>query len=276
MALSQPSLAKPRKKTAAKAKGSVKAKESTDVPAVAGAIKILRHLAASDTPVGVTHLARQLGLNPSTCFNILRTLLRADLVQSGPDAKTYQLGLGVLDLARVAFAHGGDFLFAQPMMRQLAMRHGVTITLWKPSGPERMLLALVVESDQVMRIRMSVGQRLPLLIGAMGRVNAAFGGMEEAELKRRFDGLRWERPFAFEQFAKEVAQARRRGWGMDDGDFVGGVTTISAPVFGASREILATCSASMFTTQHDEAQRARIASELIEVCTSIGRSVAFG
>ena len=100
--------------------------------------------------------------------------------------------------------------------------------------------------------------------------------MDEAELRRRFETLRWERPFSFEQFAKEVAQTRRRGWGFDDGDFVVGVTSISAPAFGGSGEIVAIASATMFTTQHDEAARARIAKELIEICSSIGRTVAFG
>lgn len=270
MTVAQPAL---RKKAAKK---KTTAKESTDVPAVAGAIKILRHLAASDAPVGATALARQLGLNPSTCFNILRTLLRADLVRTDADAKTYQLGLGVLDLARAAFAHGGDFTFAAPLLRQLAMRYGVTVTLWKPSGPDRMLLALIEESDAVMRIRMSVGQRLPVLLGAMGRVNAAFGGMEDAELRRRFDTLRWQRPMTFEQFAKEVKETKKRGWGIDDGGIVSGVWTVSAPVFDAAGNTLAVCSASMFTTQHDDAVRGRIASELVEVCATIARSASFG
>ncbi len=245
-----------------------------DVPAVAGAVQILRCLAETEAPVGVTQLARKLGLNTSTCFNILRTLVRADLVCADPDAKTYTLGLGLLDLARVAFAQGIDFGFAQPLMRQLAIRHGVTVTLWKPSGPDRMVLTSVAENDGVMRIRMSVGQRLPLLIGAMGRLNAAHGGMQEAELRRRFASLRWRRPFRFEEFAAEVELARQCGWAIDDGDFVGGVTTVSAPVIEVGSTIQAIISASMFAGQHDDSAINLIGSELADICHDVRRVIA--
>jgi DNA-binding IclR family transcriptional regulator len=114
-----------------------------EVPAVAAAIRILRHLAVAPAPLGVTPLARALGLNTSTCFNILRTLAQGELVRFDADAKTYALDLGLVDLARAAFARGAEIAQAQPMMRQLALRHGVTVTLWRPAGPDRMVLTQV-------------------------------------------------------------------------------------------------------------------------------------
>src|SRR5690606_26368654 len=44
------------------------------VGAVAGAIKILRYLADSRVPLGVSRIAKDTKLNTSTSFNILRTL----------------------------------------------------------------------------------------------------------------------------------------------------------------------------------------------------------
>ncbi|MBL6457343.1 IclR family transcriptional regulator [Belnapia sp. T6] len=244
-----------------------------EVPAVAAAIRILRHLAASPAPQGVTPLARALGLHTSTCFNILRTLAQGQLVRFDTEAKTYALDLGLVDLARAAFARGAEAAHLQPLMRQLALRHGVTVALWRPDGPDRMVLSHVAESDQVMRIRMGVGQRLPVLIGAMGRIAAAFGEMGEAEMRRRFAALRWQRPFPFETFMEQVEEARARGWALDDGYYMQGVTTISAPVRGGDG--LLAISATMFGGQHDRAALERIGSELQLLALDVERCLAF-
>jgi DNA-binding IclR family transcriptional regulator len=245
----------------------------TEVPAVAAAIRIMRRLAASPAPQGATPLARALGLNTSTCFNILRTLAQGGLVRFDPDTKTYALDLGVVDLARAAFSRGAEAERIPSLLRQFALRRGVTVTLWRPAGPDRMVLSHVAESDQVMRIRMSVGQRLPLLIGAMGRVHGAFAGLEEAELRRRFAALRWQRPFSVEEFLAEVAETRLRGWAVDEDHYVHGVTTLSAPVQG--REGLLAASATMFTGQYERAAFPTLGGELLALAQDIARSLAF-
>src|SRR3974390_2705033 len=63
------------------------------VGSVVGAITILRYLAAANEPVGVSRIARETGQNPSTTFNILRTLLLYDFVQFDQLSKTYLLSL---------------------------------------------------------------------------------------------------------------------------------------------------------------------------------------
>lgn len=244
-----------------------------EVPAVAAAVRILRHLAAAPTPLGATPLARALGLNTSTCFNILRTLANGGLVRFDADAKSYALDLGVVDLARAALARGAEAAQLQPLMRQLALRHGVTVTLWRPDGPDRMVLSHIAESDRVVRIRMGVGQRLPLLIGAMGRVAAAFGGVEEAELRRRFASLRWQRPFSVEAFLDQVDEARARGWALDDGHYMQGVATVSAPV--RAEDGLSAVSATMFSGQHDAAALERVGRELVALSHDVERRLAF-
>lgn len=246
-----------------------------EVPAVAAAIRILRHLAAAQAPLGVTPLARALGLNPSTCFNILRTLAQGELVRFDPDSKTYALDLGLVDLARAAFAKGAEQARILPMMRQLAMRRGVTVTFWRPAGPDRMVLTQVAESDQVMRIRMGVGQRLPLLIGAMGRIAGAFGGLGEAELRRRFEALRWDQPLGFEEFLRQVEVARERGWALDEGRYVAGVTTLSAPVPLDDGSGLCVVSATMFGAQHAASGCDVIGADLATLAKDIRRALSF-
>ena len=69
------------------------------VGALVGGISVLRYLSASNSPLGVTQVARDLKINPSTCFNLLRTLVHEGLVVFNPDTKTYQIGLGLVEIA---------------------------------------------------------------------------------------------------------------------------------------------------------------------------------
>ncbi|MBP7568356.1 MAG: helix-turn-helix domain-containing protein, partial [Burkholderiaceae bacterium] len=72
------------------------------VGALVSGLSVLRYLAASGSPVGVTRIARELELNASTCFNLLKTLVHEGLVTFDDDTKTYAIGIGLVELARGA------------------------------------------------------------------------------------------------------------------------------------------------------------------------------
>ena len=61
------------------------------VGALSSGLKILRYLASSSTPIGVTRIAKDLELNASTCFNLLKTLVHERLVTFDESTKTYSM-----------------------------------------------------------------------------------------------------------------------------------------------------------------------------------------
>jgi DNA-binding IclR family transcriptional regulator len=88
----------PLKTEAAAAKGGV--------PAILHAVDIFEFLKArGNEPATMTEIAAALAMNPSTCFNILRTLEAADLLARDDDSKRYRLGVGLRELAA---AVGGE------------------------------------------------------------------------------------------------------------------------------------------------------------------------
>src|SRR5438876_5359402 len=72
---------------------------STVVKPVDNAIRILRYLAVIRQSSTVTIIARELKINPSTCFNILRTLVWNGVVDFDATTKSYKTGPGAIDLA---------------------------------------------------------------------------------------------------------------------------------------------------------------------------------
>jgi DNA-binding IclR family transcriptional regulator len=241
------------------------------VNAVASALKILFHLSAVDTPIGVTPLARVLGLNTSTCFNILKTLVRDNLVEFDEKTKTYTIGMGVVDLAKGLFARDIDVSTVRPIMEQVAQKHGITVSLLRRIKDNRSMIVQIAVSDAPVRISLSVGQILPLLLGAQGQVMAAFSGLDAQELRRQFDLLNFGRPISFDTFMSNVEDTRRRGWSVDEGYIVRGTVSISVPVFDRVRLPMFACSATMFSGQYDADNASLIAQDLRAIGDAIER-----
>ncbi|MGF7162844.1 DNA-binding IclR family transcriptional regulator [Rhodoligotrophos appendicifer] len=234
------------------------------VGAVSSAVKILRYLSRSPDPVGVTRIAKDLKLNPSTCFNILRTLAGDDFVAFDPAAKTYVISWGVMDLARGATALRGDISSVQPVMERIALDHGVTVTLWQPISQNRKVLILSAHTRNAMRIQMSVGQRLPILIGATGRVMAAFSTLSRADIRKRFDEIRWDRPISFEDFLQQVRETAEQGWSIDDGNFAAGTVSVAVPILNDAGTATMAVTATMFAGQYDKERAASVVADLQE------------
>lgn len=223
------------------------------VKPVANAIGILRYLAQTAAPERAADIARHLGINPSTCFNILRTLVAEDVIDFNTMSKMYSVGLGLAKLADQLMTQGQRLELAQPAMAALAARFQVTITLWRRMGLDRIVLVASAASPTALRIDMQAGQRLPLLMGASGRLFAGLLGWTEDQARSEFDKIRWSRPIGFETYWREVVRARRDGWAADDGYFANGIVSVAAPVRDPAAGIAFTLSAVMIRGQHDEA-----------------------
>lgn len=210
------------------------------VGALSGGLAILRYLGRSGTGVGVSQVARELKLNPSTCFNLLKTLVHEELAVFDRDNKSYALGLGLVELAKGALEQASYTRLVRPHLDAIASKHRVTATLWQRVGDERVVLVDRADNDAAIRVHMNIGQRLPLFIAALGRCMAAHSGLPRAALKKRFAALRWEDAPSFETYWNEVEAARTKGYATDAGHYVKGVTTVSAPILdGAGQPVMA-------------------------------------
>lgn len=231
------------------------------VGSVAHAAAILRRLAQLAEPEGVNAIARAVGASPSSCFNILKTLAREELVEFDETTKRYALGPGLVTLARQALDPSRAFALARPALERLADRHGVTVALWRLTR-ERLVLLGFADSDLATRIHMTVGQRLPMLVGAGGRCVAARLGLPPQALAAEFPKLRWQEPPTLSDYVASVEAARTNGWSVDAGHFLRGVTTIGAAIPAGDGPPAGVLSATMFAGQHDGAALARIGEDL--------------
>ncbi|MDE2405753.1 MAG: IclR family transcriptional regulator [Sphingomonadales bacterium] len=209
--------------------GSPKVKDSK-APAISRAAAVLRLLGKSDGPLGLNPIARELGINPSTCLYVLRALVAEELVEFDAQTKRYALAAGVLTLARQWLRRDRFADLVQPVLDRLAQGFGVTMLGVQIMGLDHIVTVATAQAGGF-QLSVQVGSRYPALISATGRCIAAFGNYPEAELRARFARLRWEEPPAFDEWLRQVAETREQGFGVDEGNYISGVTVLAAPVW---------------------------------------------
>lgn len=208
---------------------------------------VLRYLAGTSVPLGVTRIARDLDLHSSTCFNLLKTLVHERLVN---------------------FDDSG---MLRPPLEAVAARRRVIATLWHRMPGERVLLVDRADNESAVRVHMSIGQRLPMYIAALGRCMAVHSGLSAAELRLRVSELRWDASPSFEQYLAEVDEARRLGYAVDRSQYVKGVTTASAAILDSAGRPIMAISAVGFAAQLDAQAIQSLGEDLRDRATEISR-----
>ncbi|QDY70277.1 IclR family transcriptional regulator [Qingshengfaniella alkalisoli] len=235
------------------------------VPAVTRAVAILRFLARSNVPVGVNPIARELELVPSTCLHILRVLQDEGLVEFDSHAKRYSIGIGILPLARAALRKNTFATMIQPHLSDLSSRFGVTTIATQIAEPRQMVVIALSQSSLPFRLQVDLGSRFPLLISATGRLFAAFSDLNEHDLAAEFKKLVWDHPPSFGEWRTEVDAARTRGYAIDEGTYISGVTVVAVPVINDQHQMIRSLVAIGITERLQGGQVEELASALMQI-----------
>lgn len=202
------------------------------VGAALSAIKILKYLSVSRTPKRLVEISADLGINNSTCLNILRTMESEEFI-SRVDSKLYEIGPALMDIGQ-RIAKTGRIV---PILEQITSRYGINALFWRRFGQEQLVLTACSNPESIVNIDATIGMRVPLLTGSMGRVIAGSGEFSRAELAEMFEKTVWQRPLDFETFLTQAGEAADRGWSEERGYYLEGVTAICVPIPGESRKI---------------------------------------
>ena len=244
--------------------------KTSKAPAISRAAAILRLLGKSDSPQSLQVIARELGLNPSSCLYVLRALVDEELVAFDVSTKRYSLEAGVLTLARQWLRRDSFTDIAQPMLDDLAQKFDLTMLAVKYIGLDHIVAVAVSQSVGNLRLSTQVGSRFPALISATGRCLAASAAIAPDDLKARFETLRWEEAPPFETWLDQVEQTRRQGFGIDEGNYIAGVTVIAAPIGTSGRRPTHALVATGLSKAVERTGKQSIASALIDAADRIG------
>jgi DNA-binding IclR family transcriptional regulator len=244
------------------------------VPAVTRAVAILRLLSRSRTPMGLKTIAESLDLVPSTALHIVRALVAEDLLRVDPQTKRYQLGVGMLPLARAVLENADFPGLVRPKLEHLAAQYGVMAIGVEVPDLDNMIVVALARSQAPVRLHVDVGSRFPALISATGRCLAAFSGQPIKEIEKRFRLLRWDNAPSYDTWRKEVDQTRRQGFSIDRGNYITGVTIVAVPVLNNRGTISHTIAAVGLGSQLDRTTALALARDMRVVAEEIATQIA--
>lgn len=207
---------------------------SSLVRSVSQAFAILRLAAARPDGLTLSEFARAMSLSPSSCLNLLRTLVAEGALERGRDDRRYRLVKSWHPVSTAPGTVEQMLRHARVPLRNFAEAHQCTVGLWQMISPRRLALVALGNSEASTRIHMAIGQRQPVGNGSIGRALAAQDRADAAELQRRYAELRWQQPLSFNDYAAQVTRAGEMGFGIDDGYAHGGICSVGTTVPGTT------------------------------------------
>ncbi|PZQ24616.1 MAG: hypothetical protein DI569_00065 [Sphingopyxis macrogoltabida] len=230
---------------------------------VTNAVSIMKHLAGSP-PLGVNAIARAVDLNPSSCFNIVKALAAEEFLEFDPATKLYRIG----PLPARLFGAGRDLplwkAWLHEQLDHIASHYSLSCGLWDVRW-KRVVLTDVLDSPLSTRIHLSVGQRLPAYIGAMGRCVAAGRGLGREEIDAIMSELRWQAPPTAADYWQDMQAVHDRGWALDDGRYLRGVATVAAAIADRDGHPVHCLTSIFFSGQFDDGKIDEIGAALAAV-----------
>lgn len=251
---------------ASNAGGDLLREEGQTIRSVERALDVLLCFAGESTGLGVTQIAEKVGLYKSTVHRILAALEAKGFVRHDLATGRYHLGLKSLELASVYLTSGDVPSVAYPEMVALRDRAQETVSLYVRDGQERVRVQRA-EGPLAVRRVVGLGERLPLYLGASGKVLLAWA--PDGERTAMFDNIL---PAEFDRSALEgaIAETLRQGRAVSLEERETGVASVAAPVLDRLGRCVAALALSGPVSRFDSASSARLGELVVQSAKAIG------
>lgn len=211
----------------------------TKIRSVSRATAILQHVARDPSGTRATEVATALDLPLPTAYHLLHTLTAEGFLSKLADRR-YQLGpkIGLLAEAFSAQMSAPERLLE--CVRTLAEQTGETAYLSAWRGGQAVVLS-VVEGSRAVRVSgIHLGSGGNAHARASGKAMLAFappGTLEDYLRTHQLTACTPRTITSQQALRQEVKQIRRRGYALDQEEFVEGVGCVSAPIADGSMAV---------------------------------------
>jgi DNA-binding IclR family transcriptional regulator len=242
------------------------------VPAVERAVMLLDALAGAGRALSLADLARSLQLPKSSLHGLLTTLVSLGLARRDSEGQ-FALGVKPLQWAD-AFVSQSDVLRAfDRHARAIPALAAETVMLAVLEGTEVTYLSCR-QGSRPLAVNFRVGGRFPAACTSSGkamlcslpqeRVQALFGEQPLVRLTRHSVA-------SLAALVRQLGQARKRGYAVDDEETAQGMQCFGAPVYGARQpEAIAAVAVSLIKAGLSPRRR----DQIVEAITGLARAIS--
>lgn len=194
--------------------------------------------------LGVSTIARTLGLSKPVVHRTLSSLVERGFLVSDPRTRGYALGPSLASLGARALRQSGLRAAALPAMRRLHDLTGETVTVSARVPGGRVYLDQV-ESTREVKMTVELGRRFPLHAGSSSACILAF--LPEPERREYLTtqplvGMTPKTITDPEELRARLASVRATGIAQSDGERQQGAGSVAAPVFGFDGQVVGSIS----------------------------------
>ncbi|PXY16530.1 IclR family transcriptional regulator [Prauserella muralis] len=239
------------------------------VPAIERSMLILQAL-QQHGPLGLADLVSETGLSRSTCYYLVRTMAKAQLVESDEETRKYHLGIGLVELGSAATEQLGYLGVIKRYIFDLLEEMDATFVIYRRLDRGRVAIVDKVEPSHRLRVTVPLGTTLPIQGGSFGRCFLAYDHPTAVReiLNAGLQRYTEQSITDVDRFLSEINGVRERGWALDREGFALGVSTVAAPMLRDGQPLLVVGAVAMAATLADDATVERWGRRLREICDS--------
>jgi IclR family transcriptional regulator, KDG regulon repressor len=218
-------------------------KNRTRLSSVANSLRLIKAFSEDHYEIGISDLAKRLGLAKSTVHRLASTLLDQGMLEQNEGDGKYRLGLALFELGTLVRRKMDFTVEARPFLRTLMEKTGETVHL-AILDHDSVLYIITHESKQALRMGSKVGTRVPVHCTAVGKTLLAFQPEEEIEriLARGLPASAPNTLVDAKALRRELALVRARTYAVDDEESEVGLRSIAAPIRSHSGNVVAAIS----------------------------------
>lgn len=225
------------KKAAAPA---VKEAPSGRLSSVTSALLVLKVFSEEETEIGISSLAKRLGLAKSTVHRLAVTLASEGFLEQNPENGRYRLGLSLFALGALVRRRMDVSNQARPLLGLLrdSTQEAVHLAILAQTS---IMYLYNLESSQAIGIRSYIGARKPAFCTCEGRVLLAFNAPELVASVIQ-EGLVARTPKTNtdpKALQKALIEVRQAGYAIDDEESEVGMRGVAAPIRDISGKVIA-------------------------------------
>jgi DNA-binding IclR family transcriptional regulator len=244
-----------------------------EVPALLRGLQVLEQFSRSEPLLTGAELAKRLGLPRASVFRILTTLEQAGYLERQADSAEYRLGVAVLRLGFEVLASMDLAEHARPIIEALRDATGYSSHVVVRDGREVVFIAKAAGHSTLFN-SIKVGARLPAHATVLGRV--LLSRLERRALvalypERKLEVFTPSTPANLEKLVALIETVREQGYGISEGGFEAGISTIAAPVLDAAEGIVGAVSLTVPAANIPEHERLGLIEAVCDAAQAITR-----
>ncbi len=221
------------------------AQEPTHSQSLVRGLAILSAFRSGRPLLGISELAREVGLTRSTVHRYVATLASLGYLEQDAITRKYRLGPRVLDLGFSAINSMELREISAPHLQQLSDETGRTVNMAILDGVDIVYIERCRTSQDGQReidLNLHVGSRLPAYCTSMGKVLLAFLLDDERERLLNEIDFSARGPNALSDrrsLAAELRRVREEGLAVNNEELAYGLRSMAAPVRGQTGDVVA-------------------------------------